>query len=117
MSELEHIYTALEDGTALTREQALYLYHEVDLLQLGRMAAARRDLLHPEREVGFVVDRNVNYTNICACQCRFCAFYRDISDPEGYLLREDEICAKVEELVECRGTQLLMQGGFIPSCL
>jgi cyclic dehypoxanthinyl futalosine synthase len=114
MSELEYIHTALEQGNPLTREQALYLYHEVDLLQLGRMAAARRNHLHPEGEVGFVVDRNVNYTNICTCQCRFCAFYRDISDPEGYLLSEDEICAKVEELVACGGTQLLMQGGIHP---
>ncbi|MCA1797353.1 MAG: dehypoxanthine futalosine cyclase, partial [Geobacteraceae bacterium] len=114
MSELDCIKTALKEGTPLTREEALYLYREVDLLTLGRLAASRRDLLHPEREVGFVVDRNVNYSNICSCQCRFCAFYRDISDPEGYLLSEDEICAKVEELVECGGTQLLMQGGIHP---
>ncbi len=113
-SALDAIQVALAQGIPLTREQALYLYHEAPLLTLGRMAAARRVALHPEGEVSFVVDRNVNYTNICSCQCRFCAFYRDISDPQGYVLSTDEICAKVEELVECGGTQLLMQGGIHP---
>ena len=114
MSELDLIQTALNQGTPLTRAQALYLYRELDLLQLGKLADARRTHLHPAGEVGFVVDRNVNYTNICSCQCRFCAFYRDISDPQGYVLSEEEICAKVEELAECGGTQLLMQGGIHP---
>lgn len=114
MTELDLIHKALSKGDSLTREQALYLYREVDLLQLGKMADTRRREQHPEGEVGFVVDRNVNYTNICSCQCRFCAFYRDISDPQGYVLSEEDICAKVEELVECGGTQLLMQGGIHP---
>ncbi|MDY0291253.1 MAG: cyclic dehypoxanthinyl futalosine synthase [Desulfuromonadaceae bacterium] len=114
MFELELIQDALSQGIPLTRAQALYLYCNVDLLRLGKMADAQRKHLHPAGEVGFVVDRNVNYTNICSCQCRFCAFYRDISDPEGYVLSEAQICAKVEELVECGGTQLLMQGGIHP---
>ena len=110
----DKIIAALEQGRPLTRTEAAFLYHEVPLLSLGRMADMRRAAMHPQHEVGFVVDRNVNYSNICACQCRFCAFYRDISDPDGYLLSEEEICAKVQELVDCGGTQLLMQGGIHP---
>jgi len=64
--------------------------------------------------VTFVVDRNVNYTNICESKCKFCAFYRDNGAPDAYLLAEEEIFIKIEELVEVGGTQLLMQGGLHP---
>ena len=60
------------------------------------------------------MDRNVNYTNVCICQCRFCAFYRAPGDPEGYVLSNEEIFGKIRELVDQGGTQLLMQGGLHP---
>jgi cyclic dehypoxanthinyl futalosine synthase len=70
--------------------------------------------MHPERCVSFVVDRNVNYTNVCESKCKFCAFYRDHGADDAYLLETSEILAKIEELVAQGGTQLLMQGGLHP---
>ncbi|MFU8856357.1 MAG: cyclic dehypoxanthinyl futalosine synthase [Deferrisomatales bacterium] len=96
------------------REEALGLLRDEEFLALGRRADAVRERLHPEGIVTFVVDRNVNYTNVCTCQCRFCAFYRPPGDPEGYVLGHGEILAKVRELVELGGTQVLMQGGLHP---
>jgi cyclic dehypoxanthinyl futalosine synthase len=101
-------------GVPLDRAGALRLLEEADLLQLGRLADAIRQRLHPERLVTFVVDRNVNYTNICESKCKFCAFYRDHGATDAYLLAEEEIFAKIGELVDQNGTQLLMQGGLHP---
>lgn len=96
------------------REQALELLLQGDLLALGRWADSIRQHGHPDKRVTFVVDRNVNYTNVCESRCSFCAFYRDQQAPDAYLLAYDEILAKVDELVERGGTQLLMQGGLHP---
>ncbi len=98
----------------LDRKESLWLFQQADLLTLGRLADAVRHRKHPERRVTFVVDRNVNYTNVCTTQCAFCAFYRDPNHPEAYLLSQAEIFAKVQELVAHGGTQLLMQGGLHP---
>ena len=110
----ETINNKLNAGTPLDRTDALWLLTEADLLVVGKLADDMRRRLHPDRCVSFVVDRNVNYTNVCTTQCRFCAFYRDASDPEAYVLSPGEIFAKVRELVEHNGTQLLMQGGLHP---
>ena len=96
------------------RDEALALLREAPLLELGRRADAVRRRLHPEGVVTFVVDRNINFTNVCTCQCRFCAFYRRPGDPEGYVLSYEEIFRKIEELVAQGGTQVLMQGGLHP---
>jgi len=111
---LKVIANKTASGTALSREEALFLLNRVDLISLGQLAAAVRQRLHPERQVSFVVDRNVNYTNICTSKCRFCAFYRDVSDADAYVLSYAEIFHKVQELVDHNGTQLLMQGGTHP---
>ncbi len=103
------------ESISLNRQEAARLLKDGDLLELGQQADAVRKKLHPEQIVTFVVDRNVNYTNICESRCRFCAFYRDHEAPDAYLLAEEEICAKIQELVEQGGTQLLMQGGLHPS--
>ena len=102
-------------GQALNREQALRLLLDTDLLELGRQADAIRRRKHPENRVTFVVDRNVNYSNVCESKCRFCAFYRNEGDSDAYLLDYEEIFSKVRELVEHGGTQLLMQGGLHPT--
>jgi len=94
--------------------EALRLLRDEPFLALGQRADAVRRRLHPEGRVTFVIDRNVNYTNVCTCQCRFCAFYRKPGDPEGYLLTPEQIFAKVQELVDRGGTQVLMQGGLHP---
>jgi len=98
----------------IDRTQALELLVHGDLLQLGKWADAIRRRLHPDNRVTFVVDRNVNYTNVCESRCSFCAFYRDIEAADAYLLDYEAIFAKIAELVERGGTQLLMQGGLHP---
>ena len=112
---LTTIAANLDNGGKCTREQALWLLTEADLLEVGRLADNIRRRLHPEGLVTFVVDRNVNYTNICESKCKFCAFYRNADAGDAYLLAEEEIYSKIEELVGQGGTQLLMQGGLHPS--
>jgi cyclic dehypoxanthinyl futalosine synthase len=101
-------------GEAIDRREALLLLTDGDLLAVGRLADGIRRKLHPENRVTFVVDRNVNYTNVCASGCKFCAFYRTEKDEDAYLLEAETIFAKIAELVGVGGTQLLMQGGLHP---
>ncbi len=101
-------------GRRISGEEALELYLAAELPTLGRLAHARRKRRHPEPVVTFVVDRNVNYTNICVSRCRFCAFYRDEESADAYLLPREELYRKVAELVGQGGTQLLLQGGLHP---
>ncbi|MDD2500191.1 MAG: dehypoxanthine futalosine cyclase [Geobacter sp.] len=96
------------------RAAALELLLQGDLLELGQWADAIRRERHPQKRVTFVVDRNVNYTNVCESRCSFCAFYRDKGADDAYLLDHLSIFAKIEELVQHGGTQLLMQGGLHP---
>jgi len=98
----------------LTREEALDLIKNADLKELGRMASARKKELHPKGITTFVIDRNINYTNICWVDCKFCAFYRHEKDADAYILTFDEIDAKIDELLEIGGTQILFQGGVHP---
>jgi len=97
----------------LTKEEALHLIKHADLKELGRMATARKKELHPDGVTTFVVDRNINYTNICWVDCKFCAFYRHEKDADAYVLTFDEIDAKIDELLEIGGTQILFQGECI----
>ncbi|MDH4945406.1 dehypoxanthine futalosine cyclase [Sulfurimonas sp. C5] len=98
----------------LTKEEALDLIRNADLKELGRLATQRKKELHPEGITSFVVDRNINYTNICWVDCKFCAFYRHEKDADAYVLTFDEIDAKIDELLEIGGTQILFQGGVHP---
>jgi cyclic dehypoxanthinyl futalosine synthase len=111
---LETIKIKIAESEQLTREEACWLLTDADLLALGKLADALRRKLHPGKQVSFVVDRNVNYTNVCTTQCKFCAFYRDETHPDAYVLSYTQIFTKVQELVERGGTQLLMQGGLHP---
>jgi cyclic dehypoxanthinyl futalosine synthase len=98
----------------IERAAALDLLVNGDLLSLGKSADEIRRQLHPDEVVTFVVDRNVNYTNICDSKCSFCAFYRSKDAPDAYILTREQIYGKIAELVEQGGTQLLMQGGLNP---
>ena len=98
----------------LSREDALDLLKNADLKTLGEMASKRKKELHPKGVTTFVVDRNINYTNICWVDCKFCAFYRHEKDADAYVLSFDEIDAKIDELLEIGGTQILFQGGVHP---
>jgi len=111
---LDQVQTKITASHVLTRDEAHWLLTEADLLVLGKLADDVRRSLHPERRVSFVVDRNVNYTNVCTTKCKFCAFYRDATHPDAYVLSYKQIFHKVRELVEHGGTQLLMQGGLHP---
>lgn len=111
---MDAIREKIESGEGVTRQDALYLLKDAGLLAVGRLADSIRRRLHPARNVSFVVDRNVNYTNVCEAKCKFCAFYRDGSAPDAYVLSLAEICGKIGELVAQGGTQLLMQGGLHP---
>lgn len=116
MSELvpRDLLASATRGRRLTVEEATLLLERADLLQLADVADAVRFRLHPEPEITYVVDRNINYTNICSSRCRFCAFWREPDAPDAYVLPTEEIIRKVCELVDAGGTQVLMQGGLHP---
>ena len=105
---------AVLDGQRLNRSQAETLYHEADLHTLGMLAHSVRLRLHPEPIVTFVGDRNINYSNVCVCACRFCAFYRAPDSGEGYVITRDEMRHKIDETFRLGGTQVLLQGGHHP---
>ncbi len=98
----------------IDRDTALELLKTSDLLDLGERADNTRKSLHSEGIVTFIVDRNINYTNVCINKCKFCAFYRDSDSPDAYLLDKDEIFKKIDETVALGGTQILLQGGIHP---
>lgn len=98
----------------LNFEQALSWYKK-DLLSLGQAAQDYRYSLHPEPVVTYVVDRNINYTNVCISGCRFCAFYQTPDSSGGYVLSYDELGRKIRETLELGGTQILLQGGLHPN--
>lgn len=85
-----------------------------DLLSLGVAASQMRRRMVPGNDVTFIVDRNVNYTNVCVSGCRFCAFYANPGDEGAYILSRDELAAKVSETIELEGTAILLQGGMHP---
>ncbi|MBU0515496.1 MAG: dehypoxanthine futalosine cyclase [Proteobacteria bacterium] len=101
-------------GERLGRDQALTLFQEADLLDLAAAADAVRWRLHPAPRVTYVVDRNINYTNICQSGCLFCAFYKKPGDPAGYVLSWEELDQKIEQTVALGGRQVLLQGGLNP---
>ena len=101
-------------GERLTREEGVALLREADLLELGMLADAVRQRLHPEGVVTYIIDRNINYTNVCVAQCGFCAFYRDLPSKEGYLLSKEQLAEKIEETLALGGNQILLQGGLHP---
>jgi cyclic dehypoxanthinyl futalosine synthase len=102
-------------GERITDDDALTLLRSRDLVAVGRAADELRNRKLDPRRVTFIIDRNVNYTNVCYTDCDFCAFYRRPGDTrEGYLLPKTVIFKKIEETLELGGTALLMQGGHHP---
>ena len=98
----------------LSKEEAVDLIRNADLKTLGRMASEMKAKLHPKKITTFVVDRNINYTNVCWVGCKFCAFYRHGKDDDAYVLTFEDIDQKIEELLSIGGTQILFQGGVHP---
>jgi cyclic dehypoxanthinyl futalosine synthase len=101
-------------GERLTPEEGLRLLESHDLAALGRAADEVTRRLHPDKIRTYNIDRNINYTNVCAAVCDFCAFYRTPKSSEGYVLEREELLQKIQETVELGGDQILMQGGLHP---
>jgi cyclic dehypoxanthinyl futalosine synthase len=113
---MQHVW----DGKRIDQAQALRLYH-LPLEELGALADRRRQLAKARAYDGrgndivtYIVDRNINYTNVCNVYCKFCAFYRVEGDDDAYVISLDEMDRKVEETVALGGTQILLQGGHHP---
>jgi cyclic dehypoxanthinyl futalosine synthase len=104
----------IASGGRLSADEALQLYRHAPTYWLGRMADAVRARKHPDGQVTYIIDRNVNYTNVCVARCNFCAFYREVGHRDGYVLGFDEIFRKIDETRALGGVQLLLQGGHNP---
>ena len=114
---MNNLQTLLEDtvnGRRLSVEEALILFQNADLLDLGQAASKIFQQRFPENTVTFIIGRNINYTNICINRCNFCSFYRERSLPEAYLLTQRNICNKIEEALNQGVTQVMLQGGLHP---
>ncbi|TAK33030.1 MAG: dehypoxanthine futalosine cyclase [Chloroflexota bacterium] len=101
-------------GERLSAANAVFLLKKGSLHLLGAAADEVRRRRYPESHATFLIDRNINYTNVCVTRCSFCAFHREIGHPESYLLSRDDILRRVEEAVELGGTQIMLQGGNHP---
>ena len=102
------------DRTSSEFKDLLALYEHAPLLELGGLADVERWRRHPENAVTYIIDRNINYTNVCVADCKFCAFYRRPRHAEGYVLSFEEIGAKIDECKAIGGVQILLQGGHNP---
>jgi cyclic dehypoxanthinyl futalosine synthase len=114
MSQLQQTIDKVRAGGRVDAAEAAVLYRDAPLPLLGELAGAIRLRKHPDPIVTYIIDRNVNYTNVCVARCAFCAFYRPVGSHEGYVLGFDEIHRKIEETIELGGGQLLLQGGHNP---
>ena len=110
------LLSAVARGEArLTGDQAVRIFREADLHELGRLADARCRAIHGDAHRTYIIDRNINYTNVCNAKCTFCAFRRDGDEADAYTLSHEAIHEKIAELVAIGGTQILMQGGMNPA--
>ena len=109
------VLDAAVGGRRLTGEELRRLFDEASLHQLGAAAYAVRSRLNPGSEATYIIDRNINYTNVCVYRCKFCAFYRAPGDADAYVLPFETIARKVEETVAAGGTGILLQGGVHPA--
>ena len=96
----------------MTEAEALDLFQSDDLIGIGLAADTVRRRLHPDGVVTYLIDRNINYTNLCTEYCSFCAFYRPMDSSEGYLLAQETVFQKIQETLALGGTGVLMQGGL-----
>ena len=111
---IQAIAERVRAGTRVTGDEALALYVDAPTWLLGELADEVRARRHPDRVVTYIIDRNVNYTNVCVARCNFCAFYRTVGSSDGYVLSHDEVFRKIDETLEVGGVQLLLQGGHNP---
>jgi cyclic dehypoxanthinyl futalosine synthase len=115
MAVSEHLYMKVSEQQRLTAGEALDLWNEAPLAMLVRLAGTVRRRLHNDNHVGWMIDRNVNITNICFSQCRFCNFCRTSKSDDAYVTTDGEYDSKIRELISLGGDQLLLQGGMNPA--
>ncbi|MGF7185593.1 cyclic dehypoxanthinyl futalosine synthase [Desulfitispora alkaliphila] len=108
------IYQKALSGARLSLEEGVFLLENGELLTLGQIANVRKQRVHKEKIITFVIDRNINYTNVCTVKCKFCAFYRNQGENDAYILTDKELFHKIDETIAQGGTQLLIQGGLHP---
>ncbi len=111
---IQEISDKVRSGSRIDEAEALWLYNNADLHTLGQLASVRRYQKNPQPIVTYVIDRNVNYTNICISGCKFCAYYCGPEKEGGFVLSFDELGRKIEETKALGGTQILLQGGLHP---
>jgi len=111
---IDTIAAKVRAGERVSADEALELYRRAPTALLGRLADRIRARKHPDGIVTYIIDRNVNYTNVCVAKCNFCAFYRPVGSSEGYVLGFDELFRKIDETIAVGGVQLLLQGGHNP---
>src|SRR5918992_4319663 len=111
---MEQLSQKVRTGGRLERTEALELYQHAPTPLLGQLADEVRARKHIDGVVTYIIDRNVNYTNVCVARCNFCAFYRPVGSAEGYVLGFEEIFRKIDETMAVGGNQLLLQGGHNP---
>jgi len=111
---LDGLLARAAEGERLSAAEGERLAGDASLFDLGLAADTIRRRKHPHDVVTYIVDRNVNYTNVCTTSCRFCAFYRPLGHPEGYVLSREELGKKLQEVVDAGGVQILLQGGLHP---
>ncbi|MBL4701304.1 MAG: radical SAM protein [Phycisphaeraceae bacterium] len=114
MIDRQHIQNIVDGKDRLTAQQALDLYNHASLHDLGRWSSQMCNRIHGDTYRTYIIDRNINYTNVCSARCTFCAFRRDVDDHDAYTLGKDELRDKLTELVNLGGTQALLQGGMHP---
>ena len=114
MRSVETILESAVDGVRVTSDEAVRLFEEAELLDLASCADRIRQRVHPNNVISYIIDRNINYTNVCKEFCTFCAFYRVKGDSEAYVLPDHVIYKKIEETLALGGTGILMQGGVHP---
>ena len=113
-SEIQLILDKTLAGVRLTSDDCTALLESNDVARIGVAADEIRQRRHPDNVVTYIIDRNINYTNVCNVVCTFCAFYRRPGAPDTYVRTLPEICDKIDETISLGGTGVLMQGGLHP---
>src|SRR6478609_9413087 len=110
----ESLFSRALNGDFLSSEEGQFLFRHAPTAELMAVAHDIRMQLHPEKKVTWIIDRNVNTTNVCIANCKFCNFYRIPGHPESYITTIDQYKQKIEETFRFGGEQLLLQGGHHP---
>src|SRR6188474_2100598 len=114
MPEIKPILERALANIRLTADDCTALLESHDIAAIGAAADVIRQRRHPDNIVTYIIDRNINYTNVCNVVCTFCAFYRRPGAPDTYVRSFEEICNKIDETIALGGTGVLMQGGLHP---